>query len=84
MSDTAHSRKAGQAGGSTYHTHVIVDSAGIEQSDDMKRFLWYCYPSKESKDWADPLVRNNHFAAVAADQPGLEVMFRRRSSPTWC
>ncbi|PFH53529.1 hypothetical protein AMATHDRAFT_73341 [Amanita thiersii Skay4041] len=30
--------------------------AGIEQSDDMKRFLW-----------------NNHFAAVASDQPSLEV-----------
>ncbi|KAI0823831.1 hypothetical protein BC628DRAFT_1420576 [Trametes gibbosa] len=29
--------------------------AGIEQSDDMKRFLW-----------------NNHFAAVASDQPALE------------
>ncbi|KAH0830214.1 hypothetical protein J3R83DRAFT_1571 [Lanmaoa asiatica] len=30
--------------------------AGIEQSEDMKRFLW-----------------NNHFAAVASDQPSLEV-----------
>lgn len=29
--------------------------AGIEQSDDMKRFLW-----------------NNHFAAIASDQPALE------------
>ncbi|KAH7911110.1 hypothetical protein BJ138DRAFT_1007287 [Hygrophoropsis aurantiaca] len=29
--------------------------AGIEQSDDMKRFLW-----------------NNHFAAVASDQPSME------------
>jgi len=29
--------------------------AGIEQSEDMKRFLW-----------------NNHFAAVASDQPALE------------
>jgi len=29
--------------------------AGIEQSDDMKKFLW-----------------NNHFAAVASDQPALE------------
>ncbi|KAF8889810.1 putative cyclase-domain-containing protein [Infundibulicybe gibba] len=29
--------------------------AGIEQSDDMKRFLW-----------------NNHFAAIASDQPSLE------------
>ncbi|KAI0728868.1 hypothetical protein C8Q72DRAFT_916485 [Fomitopsis betulina] len=29
--------------------------AGIEQSDDMKRFLW-----------------NNHFAAVASDQPAIE------------
>ncbi|ETW85097.1 hypothetical protein HETIRDRAFT_438158 [Heterobasidion irregulare TC 32-1] len=29
--------------------------AGIEQSDDMKRFIW-----------------NNHFAAVASDQPALE------------
>ncbi|PFH53528.1 hypothetical protein AMATHDRAFT_38738 [Amanita thiersii Skay4041] len=29
--------------------------AGIEQSDDMRRFLW-----------------NNHFAAVASDQPALE------------
>ncbi|TRM57164.1 hypothetical protein BD626DRAFT_225283 [Schizophyllum amplum] len=29
--------------------------AGIEQSEDMKRFLW-----------------NNHFAAVASDQPSLE------------
>uniref|UniRef100_A0A0W0GDE6 Cyclase family protein n=1 Tax=Moniliophthora roreri TaxID=221103 RepID=A0A0W0GDE6_MONRR len=29
--------------------------AGIEQSDEMKRFLW-----------------NNHFAAVASDQPALE------------
>ncbi|KAF9024178.1 hypothetical protein BDZ89DRAFT_1162359 [Hymenopellis radicata] len=30
--------------------------AGIEQSDDMKRFLW-----------------DNHFSAVASDQPALEV-----------
>jgi len=29
--------------------------AGIEQSEDMKRFLW-----------------NNHFAAIASDQPALE------------
>ncbi|KAI0062143.1 hypothetical protein BV25DRAFT_1916420 [Artomyces pyxidatus] len=29
--------------------------AGIEQTDDMKRFLW-----------------NNHFAAIASDQPALE------------
>ncbi|KDQ59925.1 hypothetical protein JAAARDRAFT_56849 [Jaapia argillacea MUCL 33604] len=33
----------------------LIDSAGIEQSEDMKRFLW-----------------NNHFAAVASDQPALE------------
>ncbi len=31
-------------------------SAGIEQTEDMKRFLW-----------------DNHFAAVASDQPALEV-----------
>lgn len=31
-------------------------SAGIEQTEDMKRFLW-----------------DNHFAAIASDQPALEV-----------
>ncbi|KAF9009692.1 hypothetical protein BDQ17DRAFT_1348641 [Cyathus striatus] len=33
--------------------------AGIEATDDMKRFLWW----------------NNHFAAIASDQPGLEQAF---------
>ncbi|KDR82139.1 hypothetical protein GALMADRAFT_222020 [Galerina marginata CBS 339.88] len=33
--------------------------AGIEQSEDMKRFLW-----------------NNHFAAIASDQPALEQLTR--------
>ncbi|KAG2360478.1 hypothetical protein BDR07DRAFT_1472453 [Suillus spraguei] len=42
-------------GGSEKETFKAKYSAGIEQSEDMKRFLW-----------------NNHFAAVASDQPSLE------------
>ena len=34
----------------------VRGSAGIEQTEDMKRFLW-----------------DNHFAAIASDQPALEV-----------
>ncbi|KAG2108020.1 uncharacterized protein F5147DRAFT_180356 [Suillus discolor] len=42
--------KANLRGGSEKETF-----AGIEQSEDMKRFLW-----------------NNHFAAIASDQPSME------------
>ena len=35
---------------------MIPCSTGIEQCEDMKRFLW-----------------DNHFAAIASDQPALEV-----------
>ncbi|KAG9318011.1 hypothetical protein JVU11DRAFT_74 [Chiua virens] len=35
---------------------TVFSSVGVEQSEDMKRFLW-----------------NNHFAAVASDQPSFEV-----------
>lgn len=51
-------------------------SAGIEQSEDMKRFLWYvhCILSRGvsmNKRWL--CARNNHFAAIASDQPAMEV-----------
>lgn len=55
-------------------TVFVCFSAGIDQSDDMKRFLWYAHRLSSSV-----LIlmecRNNHFAAVASDQPALEVIF---------
>ncbi|KAG1731201.1 uncharacterized protein EDB91DRAFT_1252264 [Suillus paluster] len=47
--------KADLGGGSQKETFETKHSAGIEQSEDMKRFLW-----------------NNHFSAIASDQPALE------------
>ncbi|KAG2049483.1 hypothetical protein BDR06DRAFT_1012137 [Suillus hirtellus] len=47
--------KADLRGGSEKETFKTKYSAGIEQSEDMKRFLW-----------------NNHFAAIASDQPSME------------
>ncbi|KAG0701584.1 hypothetical protein DFH29DRAFT_1000119 [Suillus ampliporus] len=47
--------KADLSGGPEKETFETKYSAGIEQSEDMKRFLW-----------------NNHFSAIASDQPALE------------
>ncbi|KAG6827311.1 hypothetical protein H0H92_012359 [Tricholoma furcatifolium] len=43
--------------------------AGIEQSEDMKRFLW-CVESFLFRRCYS--ASNNHFAAIASDQPALE------------
>ena len=39
----------------------------------MKRFLWYILVDLFEIAIADFGFRNNHFAAVASDQPALEV-----------
>lgn len=58
------------------------DSAGIEQSEDMKRFLWCvqvpcCGYATDATgrliNEHSHLHRDNHFAAIASDQPSLEV-----------
>ena len=50
-------------------------SAGIEQSEDMKRFLWYVaiFSTPAVQGSYVAIYRNNHFAAIASDQPSLEV-----------
>ena len=53
--------KARWARAFTYRQWTLGCSAGIEQSEDMKRFLW-----------------DNHFAAIASDQPSLEVILCHR------
>ena len=51
-----------------------LNSAGIEQSEDMKRFLWYVFPRVYARPYRHlPVHRDNHFAAIASDQPSLEV-----------
>ncbi|KAF9239090.1 hypothetical protein BU15DRAFT_74780 [Melanogaster broomeanus] len=56
--DSSNDAKAALRGGPE-----VERFTGIEQSEDMKRFLW-------SRGAAG--TRNNHFAAVASDQPSLE------------
>lgn len=52
----------------------VCCSAGIEQSEDMKRFIWYVGPLIMSLGVLKSVnIRNNHFAAVGSDQPALEV-----------
>ena len=51
----------------------ISNSAGIEQSDDMKRFLWSVLPTFFGTLYLTEGHRNNHFAAIASDMPCLEV-----------
>lgn len=61
-------------GGATkIYPACLYVSAGIEQGEDMKRFLW-CVGSNIFLDFAviDGHYRNNHFAAIASDQPALE------------
>lgn len=55
-------------------TEYSLPSAGIEQSEDMKRFLWCESLVLCCSHYPDNLeCRDNHFAAVASDQPALEV-----------
>jgi hypothetical protein len=55
---------------------VLVISAGVEQSEDMKRFLWcvdFGCGGWGLLDLFLGVYRDNHFAAVAGDQPAFEV-----------
>lgn len=65
---------------------LVLASAGIEQSEAMKRFLWYVpwsdsilriFWSGSTPVYTDtlPSIRDNHFSAIASDQPSLEVRF---------
>lgn len=50
--------------------------AGIEQGEEMKRFLWSVLSGRRRQlgySMNHHLGRDNHFAAAASDQPTLEV-----------